>query len=171
MRLQRRYPPCEKGPENCSFAGSSGLIRAITACFTAVLGVEAAFLWEWRSGPSSSISLVVSVCYIIKGSFLSARIAVFYRKCKGFGIFSSRRPLWGTGTVHRESSMIPVFSPLFDRIAGPQMPASPISALHLPLFFCRSICERRLLLPLIEPRQPPSKGAQKRLLADGFLAR
>ena len=34
--------------------------------------------------------------------------------------------------------MIPVFSPLFDRIAGPQMPASPIPALCLPLFLYRS---------------------------------
>ena len=34
------------------------------------------------------------------------------------------------------------------------------------LAFAALFCKRRLWLPLIEPRQPPSKGAQKRLLAD-----
>ena len=40
-----------------------------------------------------AISYFVSVGYVAQKSFPSARIAVFYRKCKGFGIFSSR----GTG--------------------------------------------------------------------------
>ena len=84
-------------------------------------------------------------------------------------ILAHRRHLRGAGEPPCERLDGFDFSPLFgwmaDRVFAPTW-LSPF--LHLPLFFAASFVERRLLLPLIEPQQPPSKGAQKRLRADGL---
>ena len=59
----------------------------------------------------------------------------------------------------------------FFAIVRPDRGSSDARLADFRAAFAALFCERRLLLPLIEPRQPPSKGAQKRLLADGLLAR
>ena len=146
----------------------SCLIRAKIACFRLFRSLEQHFSEELHPGPQGVASLVISVGYIVlRGLSVSANCS-FLQKTAGFrrflllgeGCGARVRPL-GTSRGLGSSCHFSIrWRVLYD-----------VPARYVPPCICRCFFERCLLLPLIEPRQPPSKGAQKRLLADGLLPR
>ena len=99
--------------------------------------------------------------------FRQSELQCFAENCRVSAIFAPRSLLRGTGAAPCASPMISVLSSLFASMADL---ASGARLIESRAAFAASFCERRLLPP-IEPLRPPSKGAQKRLLAEVLLPR
>ena len=127
--------------EDCSFRVLFLPDFGLNCMFRAVLELEPTFLGRMALGGVHGYKLFVSIGYVwlrrTERAFRQSELQYFagnfwFRRFWLLGDSCGARagPLW-------ESSMIQIFSPLFDRIAGRQMPASSIPRAAFATLFLR----------------------------------
>ena len=132
--------------------------------FQAVSELEPAFFPEVRLLAELNIRCLYSVIVVQKGHCVSTNYSILQKLFRVSGILASWSTVAGHGVRPLGSFEYFGFFAIA-RLDGGMGFASLTE--HCPVI-AALFCERRLLLPLIERRRPPSKRAQKRPLADGL---